>query len=167
MNSAYEFTLSKRRLILLAACLAASGMLFFCAGLASAYVFDNLKPNLNSAPIGNPSRGVNSTLEKAPEPHKIPAENTAAETVAKQHSESGLLVQVACFHAKARADRFASALKRQGLSSVYVIDVSTSGEPWYAVRSGPYIDWDSASQAAAEIGNVFSIQTQLVGPIRQ
>jgi cell division septation protein DedD len=154
MKGVYEFTMPKGRLILLAICLVASGILLFSAGIITGFLLEKTEPQLRVAEKASP-------VEHKPEVSSLPKNSTKPDAAAPQPA-NGLVVQVATFQTKARADNMADALKRQGVPRISVMNASTQNETWYVVRTGPYPDWDSATQAAAVIDKAFSIRTQLM-----
>jgi hypothetical protein len=106
---------------------------------------------------GSPPPGPSATNPQLPDAAVVSALATA-----KPEQQNGLLVQVAWFSSKVHADRMADALKRQGFAPISVTDASVERETRHIVQIGPYSDWDSASQAAAEIDKAFAVRTQLV-----
>jgi cell division septation protein DedD len=158
MNSgAYNFTLSQGRLILLTLCLVVSGILLFGAGVVTAFLFEKPAPAWQA-----PHTDLPSAIPEKTSPATQPRAEHTPEAAAKGPVQNGLLVEVASFHDKVRADSLADALKRQGFAPVSVSAVAVEQERWHVVRIGPYKDWDSASRASAEIDRAYSLRTRLM-----
>jgi cell division septation protein DedD len=150
MSDELVFSMTKRRLAAFAVCVGLAIVILYLAGVITGMLIGPVSPK--AAATGKtavPSPPPIIPLAKSVPPEKPPTGDATP--------PAGLAVQVASFLDQDRAERFAASLKRQGFDNARVDEIASADQTWHVVRLGPYHDWDSASQVAAEIERSYDL----------
>jgi cell division septation protein DedD len=159
MSDELVFSMTKRRLAAFTVCICLAIVILYLAGVVTGLLIAPVNPKTASTRVVSIPKetvktnavptGPDKPSQEKPASQKLPTGDAATPT--------GLSVQVASFLDRDRAERFAASLKRQGFDLARVDEIASAEQTWHVVRLGPYHDWDSASQVAAEIGRSYDL----------
>jgi cell division septation protein DedD len=152
MSGEVVFSMTKRRLAAFAVCAGLAIVMLYLAGVVTGLLIGPPSPKAVSPGAGVAPKENSKTVVASPQPSAPPAQ-----TNEDSSRPAGLAVQVASFLDRDRAERFAASLKRQGFTRARVEEIASADQTWHVVRLGPYQDWDSASQVAAEIERSYDL----------
>jgi cell division septation protein DedD len=153
MTEPLQFSLSRRSLMLVAVSLVTSVLLFFSAGMVGALLLHQ-KPQ-SPAPTFFTARKPN--LMPSPSPARHPAAKPEARPRTPQ-----LTLQVAAFEDQLKAQSFADSLQRQGFPVLSLGTMQLADKNWRTVRVGPYSDWDTASNVAADLQRSYNLDVYVL-----
>jgi cell division septation protein DedD len=157
MNKIFELSISKGRVVLLLASLTVCGVLLYAAGILTGLMLPH-HPSITEDMASHPSTTPVHTEETGTATN--PSSNLkTGDMPSLGPATSQLVVHVSNFEDRVRAQSFADSLKRQGFPTLPLRALQDEDRLLYAVRLGPYSDWDSAARAAADVQRSYNLPT--------
>ncbi len=177
MSEPVDFSLSKDRLLWLIVCSGLMLILLFGAGVAAGFLLaghtpsgKELRQNRDSiekeTSKAKDPKGASLKVAERSDPKSSKAASASDAAPSQQPAAQGRLsVEAASFPEEGQASHLAALLQRDGYRPVSTGADTTSAEPSYYVRLGPYGSWEQASRIAAELEHSYDLHT-LVKPVR-